>query len=154
MPRKQTCINDSIDTKIWNSSPPSGKNYNDWDSSSLETYLNNDYYNSINNDKVITSTWNIGELANNNETITNIMDTYEAEHSVLWNGKIALFTVSEYNRTNSNFSCIVSPSNYYPNQCNKTTWLYNAMDEWTLTPLKSDWHDYAWYIYKDGEEGF
>ena len=71
---------------------------------------------------------------NNNDLSVQVND----ENAVKWNGKIALSTVSEYLRTNSNLSCKTFRSyndNY--NTCKNTTWMFSSNDWWTLSAFNS-----------------
>ena len=81
-------------------------------------------------------TWNNNDLA----------DQVNDENSMTWNGKIALPTVSEYLRTNSNTSCktLKSYNNNYTT-CKNTTWMYVEDVWWTLSPY-SDYLSYAFYV--------
>lgn len=76
---------------------------NNWNKpATLNTYLNNTYYNVLNStaqSQITAKDWSIGAItANNNDLADQIND----ESNTTWNGKIALLTVSEYIRTNSN----------------------------------------------------
>ena len=76
---------------------------NNWNKpATLNTYLNNTYYNVLNStaqSQITAKDWSIGAVtANNNDLADQIND----ESNTTWNGKIALLTVSEYIRTNSN----------------------------------------------------
>ena len=76
---------------------------NNWNKpATLNTYLNNTYYNILNStaqSQITAKDWSIGAItANNND----LADQINEESNTTWNGKIALLTVSEYIRTNSN----------------------------------------------------
>ena len=95
--------NNNIVEKIWDSSDS-----NNWARpADLNTYLNNDYYNSLNEDakkQIVTYDFSIGSVTNNNSDLANQVSD---ENSKKWNGKIALLTLSEYLRTNSESTCQV-----------------------------------------------
>ena len=105
----------------------------------LNTYLNDDYLintlNSISQNQIITKNWSIGEVKYDD---TNLSNTVNSENSKKWKGKIALPTVSEYLRTNSNKN---SCGTFYLNgnnnfACLNTGWMdiANVSYWWTLTP--------------------
>ena len=99
----------------------------------LNTYLNSIYYNELNStaqSQIVTHNFSIGSVTEDNNDLT---DQVNKENETIWSGKIALPTVSEYLRTNSNISCKtlnLNNSNY--NTCKNTTWMNKAM--FTLSP--------------------
>ena len=116
---------------------------NNWANSSLMTYVNSNYYNSLTETakkQMVTYEWSTGAVVeNNNDLAGQISD----ENSRKWRGNIALPTLSEYLRTNSLSNCktFYSYSSYdvgYSNICGDTTWM--AIEDypwWTLTPNAS-----------------
>ena len=111
---------------------------NNWNKpATLNTYLNNTYYNVLNStaqSQITAKDWSIGAVtANNNDLADQIND----ESNTTWNGKIALLTVSEYIRTNSNkTSCgtyTMNNTNY--STCKNTTWIYMNSYSWMQSPL-------------------
>ena len=101
---------------------------------SLNTYLNSTYYNSLNNiaqSQIVTSDFSIGAVTyENNNMSTQVSD----ENSTLWNGNIALPTVSEYIRTNSDKSiCGTFKLIIYNYSCLSTGWMDNNESWWTLS---------------------
>ena len=122
-----------------------GKQY--WDTSgsnnwarpaSLNTYLNGTYYNGLNStaqSQIVAKDWSIGAVSNGNkELFVQVND----ENGTKWNGKVALVTVSEYLRSNSNKSSCgshgLNNDNY--SSCKNTTWMYNSSISswWMLSP--------------------
>ena len=89
---------DSIGNIVWNSS-----NNNNWNRpASLNTYLNGDYYNSLTStaqSQIVEGTYYAGGIAYDNNDMQNQINE---EKSVISKVKIALPTVSEYLRANSN----------------------------------------------------
>ena len=100
-----------------------------WDGpTTLNTYLNSTYYNqldSVAKSQIIDGNFSIGEITMNN---TNLSEQINDENSKKWKGKIALPTVSEYLRTNSNKSSCgtFSLNNSNTNSCKKTTWMFTS----------------------------
>ena len=117
----------------------------EWDSSgnnnwarpaSLNTYLNGTYLNSLSSEaqgQIVASDYSIGAVTYNNNDLAGQVN---AENSKTWNGKIALPTLSEYLRTNSNSNCkTFSTYNNNSNTCRNTTWMYYSSNYWwTLSP--------------------
>ena len=104
---------------------------------SLNTYLNGTYYNELNataQSQIVAKDFSIGEIRDYDDLATQI----NKENSIKWNGKVALPTLSEYIRSNSNKSSCGSFSlindNY--NSCVFTGWMDTTAVSywWTLSP--------------------
>ena len=120
----------------------------------LNTYLNETYFNSLNEisqNQIVTSDFSIGGTSYDTDDMSiQISD----ENSTKWEGKIALSTVSEYIRTNSNKeSCgtVRLNNNNYSN-CKNTTWMYIYNMTATLTPYYDSRANYLYIriIYQSG----
>ena len=108
----------------------------------LNTYLNGSYLtetlNATAQSQIVAKDWNIGSVTwDNNDLADQIKD----EKTTTWNGKVALITVSEYIRSNSNQSSCgthaLIQANY--SSCKNTTWMFNSsMNWWTLSPNAGD----------------
>ena len=126
---------ESIGNQVWDET---SSNNNNWARpASLNTYLNGIYYNGLNattKSQIIAKDWSIGAVSNNND----LANTIEKENGKKWNGKVALVTVSEYIRSNSNKSSCGTVSklwNATSGQCKGTTWMYYSNSWWwTLSP--------------------
>ncbi len=133
----------------------------DWDKSesnnwarpaTLNTYLNSTYLNKQLNetakDQLVASNFSIGAAINDNN---NMSTQIKNENSKTWEGKVALPTVSEYIRTNSNKSrcgtLLLINDNY--SSCVSTGWMDNNDYWWTLTPY-SDTSDSVFAVYPNG----
>lgn len=108
----------------------------------LNTYLNETYYNSLTTTargQIVAHDFSVGGVTFlNNDLGKNITD----ENSKKWNGKIALVTISEFLRTNSDQNqCKTVEMQYYNTNCNNTTWMAKAITGayswWSLTPESS-----------------
>ena len=116
-------------------------NSNNWARpATLNTYLNETYYNSLNSiakSQIVVSNFSIGgDTWDNNNMSTQVSN----ENSNKWYGNIALPTLSEYIRTNSNKSkCgTVSLINDNYSSCVSTGWMDNN-DIWrVLTPYSGN----------------
>ena len=104
---------------------------------SLNTYLNGTYLNRLSSEaqgQIVASNYSIGAVTDSNN---DLVGQVNAENSKTWNGKIALPTVSEYLRTNSNSNCkTFSTNNSNSSTCKNTTWMYASNIDywWTLSP--------------------
>ena len=119
--------------RAWDSS-----NNNNWARpSSLNTYLNGGYYNSLNStakNQIVSHTWKIGPVTNVNGCLT---DNVNSEGDIRWTGKVGLATVSEYLRSSSNVGMCrtfaLNNDNY--NTCANSNWMVNSSYDywWTLS---------------------
>ena len=142
----------SIGNIAWDTS-----NSNNWARpATLNTYLNGTYYNGLNStaqSQIVASNFSIGAVtSNNNDLNAQIV----AENSTTWNGKIALPTVSEYIRTNSNKSSCgtfrLINTNYSSSNCKDTTWMDDNNYWWTLSSYSGNSYG-VFYVYSDGDVG-
>ena len=103
----------------------------------LNTYLNSTYYNSLTDiakSQIVASDFSIGAVTVSNDDLSGQINI---ENSVNWKGKIALPTVSEYLRINSNKSeCETFKLNLTSKVCGSTNWIKttNSIGWWTLSP--------------------
>ena len=141
--------NESIGGMAWDTN---GSNY--WDSpASLNTYLNETYYNGLNStaqSQIVSKYWSIGDVIyDNNDLATQIKN----ENATKGYGKVALVTVSEYIRTNSNKSNCGSLSLNEDNyrSCVFTGWMNTTSVNtwWTLSP-RDGFSNYSFIIFSSG----
>ena len=110
--------------------------YNIWNRpAKLNTYLNEDYYNSLTStaqSQIIEGTYYVGAATSGNN---DMQDQINDEKRIISKTKIALPTLSEYIRANSNENCKTF-STYNDNRltCNSTNWMFYKDIWWTLTP--------------------
>ena len=103
----------------------------------LNTYLNETYYNGLNataKSQIVAKDWSIGDVTYGNN---DLADQINDENGTKWNGKVALATVSEYIRSNSNKnSCgTFSLNSSNRDSCRNTTWMGCSSESWwTLSP--------------------
>ena len=128
--------NTSVEPHYWDESGSYGNN--NWARpASLNTYLNGTYYNELTStaqSQIISKDWSIGAVTyDNNDLKSQIND----ENGKKWKGKIALPTVSEYLRTNSNTNVCktLHLNNWNYSTCTNTTWLFNGEAFWMITAL-------------------
>ena len=100
---------------------------NNWTKpTSLNTYLNTEYYNSIidsSQQQIARHSFNIGAAYRNDSNLSN---TINDENNNKWTGDIGLISVSEYIRVNSNKNnCgTIQLNNTNVNTCVETNWIY------------------------------
>ena len=111
---------------------------NNWNRpASLNTYLNEDYYNSLTStaqSQIVETTYYTGKVTDGNN---DMQDQISDEKGTTSKVKIALPTLSEYIRACSNTSCKTFSkyrSNY--NTCKNSDWMYYSSSYWwTLSPI-------------------
>ncbi len=102
---------------------------------SLNTYLNNDYYNSLGEDKeyIISHIFYTGPTAGNDSPIN---EEYELEKSRTWNGKIGLMNTTDFLKASTNSNCItISLSRSASAPCTLENGNYldeNKYETWTI----------------------
>ncbi len=141
--------NESIGRKEWDST-----NSNNWmRPADLNTYLNGTYLTSTLNSsaqsQIVAKDFSIGGVTEyNNDLAGQIND----ENSKKWNGKVALPTLSEYIRSNSNQSSCGTYSRNSNNysSCQNTTWMYIKVYWWTLSPYAGN-SDRVFTVRSSGE---
>ena len=107
---------------------------------SLNTYLNNDYYNSLSSeaqDLIQTHTWGVGSVTYEN---TDLAAQIASENGTTWSGNIGLMSASEYLRANTNTEQCgnykLNNTNY--NTCKTTNYIVPTSGYlWTVSPSAS-----------------
>ena len=125
---------------------------NSWDRpADLKTYLNGEYLESIttNQDKIVPSTWSIGEVTYDNNDLAGQITKENGTQSQT--SSVGLITVSEYLRANTNKdqcgSYMLNNDNY--NTCKTTNWLFKGTVYWTLSPDAS-FSDCVFHVHSGG----
>ena len=142
----------SIGNKYWNETKDTTTNtYNNWVTGTLNTYLNNDYYNTLTSDAknmIGTTKYYLGGYSDSKMT-SDVMWQYERKNDANRTGyyygtnpvmqndankKIAIMYASDYGYGASK-EC-ASNLYYYDDSACKTTnnWLDKSADTWLLTP--------------------
>ncbi len=103
----------------------------------LNTYLNNDFYNSLNDDVknlIIEKIWNVGPIGINQ---ANLSKSIKEESAYRWKGKIALMSATDYVKSSTNNVCtsvgIYGNSSCYNNSA-VHNYLYSNNYQWLLSP--------------------
>ena len=119
--------NESVGNIMWGSDY-----YNEWDSSGVEIYLSNTFYNTLNSiaqSQIVSYNFSTGHEIDDD----NLSDIIKNENSEIWNGKVGVIRASEYLRANSNKNCeTFSLNNNNYNTCRGTNWMYDSTNWWTL----------------------
>ena len=124
--------NANIGKKQWDSSES-----NNWvRPATLNTYLNNDYYNSLSADaqsQIQSHAYGIGAVTYGN---TDLAGQIASENGTVWTGNIGLMSVSDYLRANTNIEQCgnFSLNNINASICKTTNYLYNKNFPWTISP--------------------
>ena len=137
---------ESLGEMAWDSN-----SVNDWSTASLQTYLNNDYLNTIDLDeqtKIDNYTWKLGGSSTGEGVTAQIFyerergtEVYEGRPTE-WTGSIALMYPSDFGFSTSggsttNRSSCLAKELYYWNSvedCYTNSWLYDRNGQYTLTP--------------------
>ena len=138
----------------WNKARQSGKNYNNWEDSTLQTYLNGTYYNSINityQNMISPSTFYLGGSTSSNYKTLTASGYYNAERdsSQVYSGNpasttqnIGLMYPSDYGYA-AGESCLSAALYNYNSSCKNTDYLFNSKNEWLQAPLASNAYNAA-----------
>ena len=129
-------------------------NSNNWNRpATLNTYLNGDYYNSLTStaqSQIVEATYYAGAVTNDNN---DIQDQISDEKVTTSKVKVALPTLSEYIRANSNKEqCgTFSLNNYNKTTCKNSDWMFDSSINywWTLSPDSGN-SNYLFYVGSTG----
>lgn len=126
-------------------------NSKNWEKpTTLNTFLNETYYNEISFDKtiIIDYSWPIGIITQNNEDLT---EQISKEKEKTWVGKIALASVSDAIKANLNTEQCgnLSLTNANSTTCLNTNWMYNVNASWLLQTDST----FVFIIYQAGQLG-
>ena len=142
-------IGKSDDGFYWNKVQQSGKNNNNWEDSTLQTYLNGTYYNSLNStykNMISPSTYYLGGATNSNRQTLTASGYYNAERdsSQVYSGNpastrqyIGLMYPSDYGYA-AGESCLSTALWNYDSSCKNTDYLFSRTTEWLQAPYVSN----------------
>ena len=137
----------------WNYVQQSGKNRNNWEDSTLQTYLNGTYYNSLNStyrNMISPSTYYLGGATSSNQATLTASGYYNSERdsSQVYSGgsndpnpgsttqNIGLMYPSDYGYA-AGESCLSTALYSYSSSCRNTDYLFNRKIEWLQAPYAS-----------------
>ena len=128
---------------------------NTWSSSSLNTYLNEEYLTSLGTlaDKIATTTWKVGggSWSNIGASVPKTAYQYEvgsSASSTTYDAKIGLMYVSDYGFAADQSGWTTKLDSYGSNS--SKNWMYMGMHEWTISRI-SDVTSDAFYVDSDGD---
>ena len=124
--------------------------------STMATYLNGTYYNSLTSDaksKVVKGTFNVSTPGYLRDTETLETDA-EQEKQYQWKGYVALYTVTELLRASTDSSCTSLNAGYNAGEsspCKNSNWLWPTFKnsvtyEWMLSPYVNSYLS-VWTVY-------
>ena len=132
----------------WNKVQQSRKNWNNWEDSTLQTYLNGTYDNSLNStyrNMISPSTYYLGGSTTSNYQTLTASGYYNAERdsSQVYSGNpgsttqnIGLMYPSDYGYA-AGESCLSTALYSYSSSCKNTDYLFNRKNEWLQAPYAS-----------------
>ena len=141
--------NESIGRMRWYST-----NNNNWNNTSLKSYLNGDYYNSIDStykNMISKETYYLGGQTSSNRTTLTASGYYNAERdsSQVYSGNpastkqyIGLMYPSDYGYA-AGSSCLSTALYSYRDSCKNSDYLFSGVDEWLQAPHASNSGDAA-----------
>ena len=144
----------------WNKVKQSGKNYNNWEDSTLQTYLKVTYYNSINStykNMISEETYYLGGATSSNYGTLTASDYYDAERdsTQVYSGNpasttqnIGLMYPSDYGYA-AGEDCLSTALYSYSSSCKNTDYLFSGLAEWLQAPTASD-SNYAARLHSTG----
>ncbi len=101
---------------------------------SLNLYLNDTYYNGMNSSaksKIVSGNFGMGPVKSNND---DLGEQVNSENMTRWHGNVALISLSDYIRSNSDMERCGTYSKINSNYgvCQSTTWMSFSLDFWTM----------------------
>ncbi|MCI9585090.1 MAG: hypothetical protein HFH45_00395 [Bacilli bacterium] len=128
---------------------------NNWERpSDLNTYLNSDYYNTLSEtakSQIQTHLWYVGGV---HFDVGSLEGMINEEKSGTWNGKIAMVSVSDYYKANSNVSLCGDFDSELNNRndgfCKTTNYMFTAETTtdnlvWMVSPCAKN-SNYVWFV--------
>ncbi len=123
---------------------------------SLNTYLNNDWYNSLDSSvksKIVTHMFNVGVVKKTSGQ--TLATDISQEQAYKWKGKVGLMNVTDYVKANSNTSlCGTVYANSYSagnySTCKTTNWIWSgpaaSSYSWTIAPSSRTNANYVFLV--------
>ncbi len=108
---------------------------NTWSTSSLKTYLNNEFINTFDETikgKIDTTTWSVGGFSNQSQPAKTVYEK-EIKSSLSVNNKIGLMYASDYGFAAAPSAWATTLKNYDGEAIKNVNWMYMGLDEWTIS---------------------
>ena len=117
---------------------------------SLNTYLNNDWYNSLSSNVqniIVSHMFNVGVTKFDE---TNLSNTISQEKAYKWKGKVGLMNPSDYVKASTNSAC----DSVYAYNSSCYNWIYAGpvakSYSWTIAPYSDSNADYVFGVSSEG----
>ena len=148
----------SVGNKAWDSNSS-----NTWSTSSLNTYLNNDFLNVFDETikgKIDTTTWKVGgntyskirdvvpSVAYQNEIVSPVK-TNTTDNATDYSAKVGLMYASDYGFAAAKSAWTSTLYNYYGEAIKSANWMYLGSYEWTIS-RSADLASYVFRVYDTG----
>ena len=148
----------SVGNKAWD-----GNNKNTWSTSSLNTYLNNEFittFDETTKGKLEKTTWKVGgntwanigtqpaKTAYQNE-INNPVTTNTTDNATTYSAKVGLMYVSDYGFAASPSAWTANLNTYNGEAIKNVNWIYLGSYEWTIS-RPADYSNYVFFVYVTG----
>ena len=129
---------------------------------SLNTYLNNDFYNGLSDDvkkMIINGTWSIGTV---DWFQSNLLESIKEESAYKWKGKVALINATDYVKASTNSACTsmqtyTSEYEFGSRLCYENSsshnYLYSNNYPWTVSS-EGRYEDNSFSVYCIYSDGF
>ena len=145
----------SVGNKAWDSN-----NKNTWSTSSLNTYLNNDFLNTFEvgtKGKIADTTWKVGgnsytkirdvvpSVAYQNEIVNPVPGSTSSNGETESSAKVGLIYASDYGFAAAPSAWISTLYDYDGEAIKSANWMYLGAYEWTISRL-ADYSDYAFLV--------
>ena len=149
----------SVGNKAWDSN-----NKNTWSTSSLNTYLNNDFLNTFEvgtKSKIADTTWKVGgnsytkirdvvpSVAYQNEIVNPVPGSTSSNGETESSAKVGLIYASDYGFAAAPSAWISTLYDYDGEAIKSANWMYLGAYEWTISRSADD-SNLAFYVYSDG----
>ena len=151
----------SVGNKAWDS------NNNTWSTSSLNTYLNNEFINTFDETikgKIDTTAWKVGGNTNDNiqkqpakttyqnEIVNPVPGKYSSNGETEYSAKIGLMYASDYGFAAAPSAWTTNLINYDGEVIKSANWIYLGAIEWTIS-RRADDSGFAFIVGDDGYVG-
>ena len=149
----------SVGNKAWDSN-----NKNTWSTSSLNTYLNNDFLNTFDvgtKGKIADTTWKVGgnsyteirdvvpSVAYQNEIVNPVPGSTSSNGETESSAKVGLIYASDYGFAAAPSAWTSTLYDYDGEAIKSANWMFLCAIEWTIS-RNADRSDYAFYVYNGG----
>ena len=153
----------SVGDKKWDDN-----NKNTWSTSSLNTYLNNDFLNAFDETtkgKIDTTTWKVGgntfanirkqpaKTAYQNEVVNPVPGSTSSNGETESSAKVGLMYASDYGFAAAQSTWTTNLGNYNDSAIKSASWMYLGANEWTISRY-ADNSNTAFRVHNDGDVNF